>query len=129
MSARNRSTFSQDYLKQSSSSLRGGHRRVEDVSALDFATDDSTENARLRAEVEYLRRRDKERKVENEKLLSKIKGMQQEQAVLAKEVEVERGRTKAAELRHELLKVEVSNLDSVGELAELREKRARGMPM
>ena len=129
MSVKDSSTLFEGSPNRYSSLLRSGHRRGKDVNVLDSPMDVSVERVRLKEEVEYLRRRDRERKVENKRLLSRIVGEEAKRRVLEKDLEVEIRRADVAERRYELLKAEVAYEGSIRERTNLREKEFEGRAM
>ena len=129
MSAQNRSTFSGGSPNYRPSLLRSGHRRSQDVNVIDSPVDGSVERARLKKEVEYLRRRDRERKVEIDRLLSRIRSEQLKLSVVEKDVEIECRRATVWERKYELLEAEVALDKSVRESKVLREREFRQRSM
>ena len=92
-------------------------------------SDRLSEKDGLRAQVEYLKRREKELEINVKRLKSNQLLMQSERAVLEQELQVERNRTRVAEAKNELLKAEIAGADSARKLSELRQGLQQERPM
>ena len=83
----------------------------------------------LRAQVDYLTRREKEALTNVKSLRSRQLVMQHEQVVLEKKVQFEQNRVRVAEAKYALLKAEVAAADSARELSESKSMLERVKPM
>ena len=129
MSAKHSSTSFAGSSIYQTSLLRSARGFLEDLDPADIPMDVPVERVRSRREVEHLRRRNREGKTEEKRLLSIVRGEQFKRAVSDKALEVEAGRVNVWERKYGLLEAEIALERSTRELKALREEEFKQRAM